>query len=73
MEGDLCTALTSHVPPSFQSTPSAWRVTDFVTVCLDGIVISIHTLRMEGDGQDVSPVVGSAISIHTLRMEGDTT
>ena len=34
-------------------------------------VISIHTLRMEGDW-DVSSTGGRAdISIHTLRMEGD--
>ena len=35
-------------------------------------VISIHTLRMEGDGYTVEDFVAVIdISIHTLRMEGD--
>ena len=35
-------------------------------------IISIHSLRMEGDWwQDVANVQQLAISIHSLRMEGD--
>ena len=37
-----------------------------------GEVISIHTLRMEGDRPKCREHFGGArISIHTLRMEGD--
>ena len=35
------------------------------------IPISIHTLRVEGDVNAVSAVLGNMISIHTLRVEGD--
>ena len=34
---------------SFQSTPSAWRVTIVASITENCSVISIHTLRMEGD------------------------
>ena len=34
-------------------------------------IISIHTLRVEGDIGTASDVGGSGISIHTLRVEGD--
>ena len=34
-------------------------------------VISIHTLRMEGDWRANCGVSATEISIHTLRMEGD--
>ena len=34
-------------------------------------LISIHTLRMEGDGVAGTPHPQMGISIHTLRMEGD--
>ena len=33
----------------FQSTPSAWRETEFDIIVLVQLVISIHSLRMEGD------------------------
>ncbi len=35
------------------------------------ICISIHSLRMEGDGATYTLHEVSAISIHSLRMEGD--
>ena len=35
---------------SFQSTPSAWRETVFLERCESVSDISIHSLRMEGDG-----------------------
>ena len=37
-----------------------------------GIAISIHTLRVEGDGALPPGNLPSDISIHTLRVEGDT-
>ena len=33
--------------------------------------ISIHTLRVEGDGTSIIPLRQVRISIHTLRVEGD--
>ena len=57
----------------FQSTPSVWRVTvATVTQDAQAHIISIHTLRVEGDNKDLydrGTVV--KISIHTLRVEGD--
>ena len=56
----------------FQSTPSAWRVTDYFLGDVVAVInISIHTLRVEGDVKLhlVEPVF--RISIHTLRVEGD--
>ena len=40
--------LASH--ESFQSTPSVWRETHMVDSMVSGRNISIHSLRMEGDG-----------------------
>ena len=38
-----------------------------------GVIISIHTLRMEGDFDRIAlRAEAAAISIHTLRMEGDS-
>ena len=34
----------------FQSTPSVWRETDFVPTVYTKWLISIHSLRVEGDG-----------------------
>ena len=57
---------------TFQSTPSAWRVTRRKTGHAGHDDISIHTLRVEGD-QTAAQLEGivSKISIHTLRVEGD--
>ena len=55
----------------FQSTPSAWRVTLAGTQYPYGTGISIHTLRVEGDGLTEYISVTVDISIHTLRVEGD--
>ena len=41
-----------HIP--FQSTPSAWRATLMILSVIWTIAISIHTLRMEGDGATAS-------------------
>ena len=55
----------------FQSTPSAWRVTGNLAQYSPSVFISIHTLRMEGDGLSGVELRLNFISIHTLRMEGD--
>ena len=55
----------------FQSTPSAWRVTESFIAFSNQIRISIHTLRVEGDIIHPRCVNFITISIHTLRVEGD--
>ena len=62
----------SFIDSAFQSTPSAWRETPMSNIQFSKQVISIHSLRMEGDraGNDDS-VKFLNISIHSLRMEGD--
>ena len=43
----------------FQSTPSAWRETPFLCLFVRSRkVISIHSLRMEGDSSSTSPCLG---------------
>ena len=42
-------ALSRSVPTKFQSTPSAWRETLSQEIVCKSCVISIHSLRMEGD------------------------
>ena len=54
MEGDFAVSVSGVVTVSFQSTPSAWRVTKKASGTLDIPSISIHTLRMEGD--DLYPI-----------------
>ena len=57
----------------FQSTPSAWRETVTLSFPKSEDIISIHSLRMEGDCRIGSGLAdGLCISIHSLRMEGDT-
>ena len=71
MEGDViqCKLLCQVI--GFQSTPSAWRETSVRAFRLDHQLISIHSLRMEGDHMGDGIVKINAISIHSLRMEGD--
>ncbi len=57
---------------TFQSTPSAWRETLFQPFHVLRPVISIHSLRMEGDlVRTGRRYHRQEISIHSLRMEGD--
>ena len=57
----------------FQSTPSAWRVTEWDARIWRCKRISIHTLRVEGDqGHTLGASTSFIISIHTLRVEGDS-
>ena len=55
----------------FQSTPSAWRETTACQELFPAENISIHSLRMEGDGHSQKNTPTFNISIHSLRMEGD--
>ena len=55
----------------FQSTPSAWRETEFTLHGKEYEGISIHSLRMEGDPEKRQGCRHYRISIHSLRMEGD--
>ena len=56
---------------TFQSTPSAWRETRFTISDFSTSLISIHSLRMEGDAGNMRRHLHCGISIHSLRMEGD--
>ena len=56
---------------AFQSTPSAWRETTILSMFRMFLIISIHSLRMEGDDFRVGEKDLELISIHSLRMEGD--
>ena len=71
MEGDPSKLIEEKAILIFQSTPSAWRETVFLYILIHRFGISIHSLRMEGDGRsgDIRLMLG--ISIHSLRMEGD--
>ena len=55
----------------FLSTPSGWRATDVAIDNWHRARISIHALRVEGDGGYKSNLMGGNISIHALRVEGD--
>ena len=57
----------------FLSTPSGWRATCRGDRSGDRRSISIHALRVEGDGFSVGLLGFSVgISIHALRVEGDS-
>ena len=56
----------------FQSTPSVWRETSNLSVSVALPPISIHSLRVEGDGSTLfASGTRNTISIHSLRVEGD--
>ena len=72
MEGDGWTWVDSDVELIFLSTPSGWRATQQYECKDRNINISIHALRVEGDGIPYFPLQTSLdISIHALRVEGD--
>ena len=71
MEGDSDLLLT-YSSIAFQSTPSAWRETGRYTwVASAEMLISIHSLRVEGDPFARFVILVCVISIHSLRVEGD--
>ena len=51
MEGDPVKPLFAQWNPVFQSTPSAWRETVYLVENHKFRIISIHSLRMEGDSR----------------------
>ena len=55
----------------FLSTPSGWRATRVESALSSIFWISIHALRVEGDGTLVVYNKVRTISIHALRVEGD--
>ena len=55
----------------FLSTPSGWRATNTNTTLQQWFSISIHALRVEGDGFFCEKPERLHISIHALRVEGD--
>ena len=56
----------------FQSTPSVWRETQGKPIAVNNLIISIHSLRVEGDGSVwYNADRRRSISIHSLRVEGD--
>ena len=55
----------------FLSTPSGWRATETNAATSASNAISIHALRVEGDGVPQQNAPGNRISIHALRVEGD--
>ena len=55
----------------FQSTPSVWRETKTAGIHGHSAVISIHSLRVEGDACPPGVHQKAPISIHSLRVEGD--
>ena len=63
--------VSEYVGEVFQSTPSAWRETIMYFVSKMEKLISIHSLRMEGDVSFLLRFQSMCISIHSLRMEGD--
>ena len=72
MEGDRFNLVFFCIYFIFQSTPSAWRETHKINSSGFHFIISIHSLRMEGDIiQAKRGKTSTNISIHSLRMEGD--
>ena len=55
----------------FQSTPSVWRETIIKPLVIAARIISIHSLRVEGDYLREKYSLDVDISIHSLRVEGD--
>ena len=65
----LLQGMTAH---RFLSTPSGWRATYGDSIPIDGLAISIHALRVEGDRLSQTAIcIRTRISIHALRVEGD--
>ena len=63
---------TPHARRQFQSTPSVWRETCNLCRNAGCSMISIHSLRVEGDKQRCLKLQRPfSISIHSLRVEGD--
>ena len=71
MEGDAGFEMDLWAAVLFLSTPSGWRATYNGPFSYGATLISIHALRVEGDGCDEKFFKDIKISIHALRVEGD--
>ena len=72
MEGDAAgiSASASRIFHFYPRPPGGGRLFSGIGG-LDIAAISIHALRVEGDGYRPLPDTGYSISIHALRVEGD--
>ena len=71
MEGDMTGAFPPFFWMEFQSTPSAWRETDFGNRSIMFFAFQSTPSAWRETCYDKSGGIISAISIHSLRMEGD--
>ena len=72
VEGDDLIFSRPELGQLFQSTPSVWRETEGQQIFNECERISIHSLRVEGDGHYFWIYIrNNYISIHSLRVEGD--
>ena len=70
--GGACHVQKSSVTICVLPTPFRWRETEVDYIVQHRIGISIHALRVEGDGNaEDKRVAQLLISIHALRVEGD--
>ena len=84
---DLQKYLFQSTPSAWRETKSTWSEMKFkgnfnplpphggrlseTYAMMQAEIISIHSLRMEGDIINRLDIIGKGISIHSLRMEGD--
>ena len=72
MEGDFTTVIAFYFGTHFNPLPPHGGRQNDLTIVNTALVISIHSLRMEGDLSLFSKhFTNIHISIHSLRMEGD--
>ena len=71
MEGDLLTAAVEPIRKNFNPLPPHGGRPKDDKKAAKALIISIHSLRMEGDRSFASSRSSLRISIHSLRMEGD--
>ena len=71
MEGDLVFICTPICTENFNPLPPHGGRLAAIDFPGEGVNISIHSLRMEGDVADGRALHTLDISIHSLRMEGD--
>ena len=71
MEGDTILTRTAATNIYFNPLPPHGGRLMHVFLSLLLVLISIHSLRMEGDMASDRFKIAKAISIHSLRMEGD--
>ena len=72
MEGDILGNLCYNNPKAHFNPlpPHGGRLSETYAM-MQAEIISIHSLRMEGDIINRLDIIGKGISIHSLRMEGD--